>query len=85
MAKDKNYVSIWFWLLAFLVMAIPCIGFIMIFVWAFAGENESRKNHFRALLIWFAVVTLLWFFLMTLGFWPIIQQHAQSWIHRFLK
>jgi hypothetical protein len=30
-----------------------CIGLIMIFVWALTGDNESRKNYYRALLAWF--------------------------------
>jgi hypothetical protein len=32
----------------------------MMFVWAFVGENESRKNYFRALLLWMLVLVLIW-------------------------
>ena len=67
-SKDQNYVSIWFWFFAMLVMAIPCIGLIMILVWAFAGENQSRKNYFRALLLWLLFWTVLWGAVMALGF-----------------
>jgi RsiW-degrading membrane proteinase PrsW (M82 family) len=82
MAKgnDRNYVSIWFWMLAMLVVAIPCVGWIMIVVWAFVGENESRKNYFRALLIWFLLGTVLWLVIIGFGFWPTIQEQIQSWI-----
>ncbi len=38
------------------VTAIPLIGLIMILVWAFSGENESRKNYFRAILAWILIL-----------------------------
>lgn len=49
---DENYVSIWFWMFAQFVSVIPLIGWVMILVWAYTGENESRKNYFRAIIIW---------------------------------
>lgn len=50
MAKDKNYVSFWFWLFAILISGIPCTGLLFSIPFAFAGENESRKNFFKASL-----------------------------------
>jgi hypothetical protein len=84
MAKgsDKNHVSFWFWFFALFVMALPCVGAIMIFVWAFAGENESRKNYFRALLAWFALGILFWIVVMALGFWPAIWAQFETWIQK---
>ena len=41
------------------VTAIPVIGLLMVFVWAFSGENESRKNYFRAILSWMFIVVVL--------------------------
>lgn len=81
MAKngDRNYVSFWFWFFAMLVMALPCIGPVMILIWAFMGENESRKNYFRALLAWCVLFILLWAGLLALGFWPEIQKLVASW------
>lgn len=83
--KDKNYVSFWFWFFAMFAMALPCIGFVMIIVWAFLGENDSRKNYFRALIAWYLILLSLWVGIMALGFWPLIQTHlqawAQAWIH----
>ena len=79
MAEDKNYVSIWFWLLAMVVMAIPCVNVVMILVWAFAGDNQSRKNYFRALIIVFLFWTIIWFILMGLGLAPeILKQIKES-------
>lgn len=61
MAKgsDKNHVSIWFWLFAMIVMVIPLVNIIMTVIWALAGENESRKNYFKAIIIMFFVLTSL--------------------------
>jgi len=49
---DKNYVSVGNWMWMMFVTAIPIIGQIMVLVWAFTGENDSRKNYFRAILAW---------------------------------
>ncbi len=71
---EKNYVSVWFWLFALIVMAIPAINVVMAIVWAFAGENESRKNYFRALvvffLIWLALFAAFVAFGLGLGLLP---------------
>ena len=75
---DKNYVSLGFWMLAMLVMAIPCVGWIMIIVWAFVGEYESRKNYFRALLVWFGIWVGLFVLLALVGLWPAIQQQIEG-------
>jgi hypothetical protein len=81
-ANDKNYVSFWFWMFALFVAAIPCIGIVMVIIWAFVGDNESRKNYFRALIAWFLIATALWIGIMALGFWPEIQKQVQNWIHQ---
>lgn len=44
------------WIITLLIMAIPCVNIIMIFVWAFgSGVNTSKKNYFRAMLIFSAI------------------------------
>ena len=45
---------------ALFIAALPCIGFIMVVVWEFVGDNESRKNYFRAIIAWFLIVAALW-------------------------
>jgi hypothetical protein len=78
--QDNNYVSFWFWFLAIFVMALPCIGLVMIFVWAFVGENESRKNYFRALIVWGLLLFALWIVAaVLLGFFPVILQQIEGW------
>ncbi len=39
------------WLIVLIVQAIPCVGLIMLFVWAFGEGNTNRKNYCRAMLI----------------------------------
>lgn len=40
------------WILTTLIMAIPLVGIVMTFVWAFGNGNNNRKNYCRAALIW---------------------------------
>lgn len=76
--EDKNYVSIGFWMLALLVVAIPCVGWIMIIIWAFVGDNESRKNYFKAILIWFLIFVAIGVSLALLGLLPEIQKQLRG-------
>lgn len=53
------------WLLTILICAIPLVGFIMLFVWAFGSDgNPNRANWAKATLIWmvivFALVIVMW-------------------------
>lgn len=57
--KDKNFVSLGFWIFALFIMAIPCVNVVMMLIWAFAGENETRKNYFKAHLIWVGLFIML--------------------------
>jgi hypothetical protein len=82
---ERNYVSFWFWFFALFIMAIPCVGPVMIIVWALAGENESRKNYFKAVLVWFAIWCILALIIMALGLWPQIQQQIQDEMKHFRK
>lgn len=68
--RDKNFVSIWFWLLSTLVMVIPIVNVIMILVWAFYGDNESRKNYFKSILVIFFLSVFLVIALASLGLIP---------------
>ncbi|MFA5189982.1 MAG: hypothetical protein WC740_04605 [Verrucomicrobiia bacterium] len=80
MAKgnDKNYISFWFWMFAMFIMALPCVGFIMIIIWAFVGNNETRKNYFRAVIAWGLISTAFYICLVVFGYWPAIVKHIQS-------
>jgi Na+/H+-dicarboxylate symporter len=79
--NDQNYVSLWFWFFAIFIMALPCINVIMILVWAIMGENQSRKNYFRALILWFVLWTVLWGVLVALGF----AQEIAPWVAKQIE
>lgn len=79
---DRNYVSVGMWMLIILITAIPIVGVVVILLGAFIGENESRKNYFRAILAWVGVVISLIFILALLGNGPDIMKHIHSWTHK---
>ena len=47
------------WIITFLIMSIPCVGFIMTIIWAFSEENKIRSNYCKAWLIWSIGVSIL--------------------------
>ena len=78
---DKNYISVGHWMLLLLLASLPCVGVILILVFAFVGENESRKNYFRALIAWFLVILGIILILGLLGEWPELQKQIHEWVH----
>jgi hypothetical protein len=79
--RDNNYVSVGSWMWMMFVTAIPVIGLIMMIIWAMTGENESRKNYFRAIFAWILVFVGIVMLLAFLGNAPVLKQ-IQSWTHR---
>jgi hypothetical protein len=54
------------WIITILISAIPLVGFVMLFIWAFgSGENPNKANWAKATLIWFLIgcvlFMILWF------------------------
>ena len=46
------------WLVSLLITLVPCVGLIMIFVWAFGStEKKSKSNFFKAYLV-FGVIRI---------------------------
>lgn len=64
------------------VMALPCVGFIMIFVWAFVGDNETRKNYCRAIIAWTLIFAVIGVGMMAFGFKPQIEKRIQTLLQR---
>ncbi|MEO8231903.1 MAG: hypothetical protein ABI638_06450 [Ignavibacteriota bacterium] len=59
---NTNYkpMSIGDWLITFLIQAIPLVGFIMLFVWAFGdGTHPSKKTWAQASLIFALIMIVL--------------------------
>ena len=65
------------WVLTLLITAIPLVGFIMLFVWAFSGgTNPSKASWAKAMLIWMIigiVAVILWSALFGLAFMNAMQ------------
>lgn len=47
------------WFLTILIIALPLIGIVMQFVWAFSDGNIGRRNFCRASLLWLAIALVL--------------------------
>jgi hypothetical protein len=65
--QDRNYISVGQWMLWLLLASIPCVGLIIVIVMAFVGDNESRKNYFRALIAWFFIMVIVVGIIVVLG------------------
>jgi hypothetical protein len=56
------------WVLTLFLTTIPCVGIILLFVWAFgSGTPKSKSNWAKAQLIWAAiaiVVSLILYLIM---------------------
>jgi hypothetical protein len=69
-----NYkpMSIGDWLITFLIQAIPLVGFIMLFVWAFGdGTHPSKKTWAQASLI-FALIMIVLVIIFFAALWTLI-------------
>lgn len=48
------------WFITLLITAIPLVGFIMLFVWAFSGNtNVNKANWAKATLLWMLILLIL--------------------------
>jgi hypothetical protein len=79
---DSNYISVGEWMFILFVGIIPVIGQIMLIIWAVMGDNQTRKNYFRAILVWFVVLVGTIIALQSMGRLPEIQKKIQGWTHR---
>ena len=46
------------WMLTTFLLMIPCVGIILLFVWAFCDTKNtkpSKSNYAKAMLIWYAI------------------------------
>lgn len=64
-------VSLGEWLIAMLLMWIPCVNIVLMFVWAFSHtEKKSKSNFFKASLIMSGVsiaLSIIMVILMSVG------------------
>lgn len=71
--NDDNHASVRFWMFAQIICLIPVIGWVMTVVWAFTGQNQSRKNYFRAVLVWWLVLIAFFIGGFLFGIWPTLR------------
>jgi len=63
--QDQKPMSVKDWLITLLLMAIPVVGIVLLFVYAFgSNENENKKNWAKAQLIMLAIVFALVIFIL---------------------
>lgn len=63
----RQDVSVGEWIVTFIITAIPLVGLIMLFVWAFGdGTNPSKQNWARAYLILALIMIVLGIIFMIL-------------------
>ena len=66
---DTSVMSTKDWVVTYLILMIPCVGFIMSIVWAFSSDgNLNRRNYCRAYLIVTAIITVIVIILYALIF-----------------
>lgn len=59
--QKAQVMSVQDWVITFLIMAIPLVGFVMLFVWAFGSDtNQNKANFAKGALIWMAIVVVLY-------------------------
>ncbi len=69
---DESVMTTGSWFVTMLITAIPIVGIVMIFIWAFGSSgNINRRNYARAVLIWalIAIVLGILFSVVFAGFW----------------
>ena len=57
------------WLITNLIMMIPLVNIVMMLVWAFSSNtNPNKANYFKAALILFAIVMVIYLVLAVVFF-----------------
>jgi uncharacterized membrane-anchored protein len=65
--SNQKPMSVKDWLITLLLMAIPVVGIVLLFVYAFGNnENINKQNWAKAQLIMLAIVLILVIFLLVL-------------------
>ena len=76
--QQAPVVSVKEWLLTNLIMMIPLVNLIMMLVWAFSSNtNPNKANYFKATLILFAIVMVIYLVLAVVIFGSIAANQYQ--------
>ena len=76
--QQARIVSIKEWLITNLIMMIPLVNIVMMLVWAFGSNtNPNKANYFKATLILFAIVMVIYLVLAVVFFGSVAANQYQ--------
>ncbi|OFM30228.1 hypothetical protein [Neisseria sp. HMSC068C04] len=76
--QQAPVVSIKEWLITNLIMMIPLVNIVMMLVWAFSSNtNPNKANYFKAALILFAIVMVIYLVLAVVFFGSVAANQYQ--------
>lgn len=65
--EDTSVMSVKDWVITLLITAIPLVGIVMLFVWAFGSDtNLNKRNWSKGALVLAAIVAVLYFIVFVL-------------------
>ena len=66
--RNTSVMTVQDWIITILITAIPLVNIIMLFIWAFGGNdtNLNKKNWAKATLIWFVIIFVFYFVIFVL-------------------
>lgn len=76
--QQAPVVSVKEWLITNLIMMIPLVNIVMMLVWAFSSNtNPNKANYFKAALILFAIVMVIYLVLAVVFFGSVAANQYQ--------
>ena len=76
--QQAPIVSVKEWLITNLIMMIPLVNIVMMLVWAFSSNtNPNKANYFKAALILFAIVMVIYLVLAVVLFGSVAANQYQ--------
>lgn len=67
------------WFITMLITAIPIVGLIMLFVWAFgSGTNTNKANWAKASLIWMLIAGVIGFLFFGVIFAALFSRYSNG-------
>ena len=76
--QQAPIVSVKEWLITNLILMIPLVNIVMMLVWAFGSNtNPNKANYFKATLILFAIVMVIYLVLAVVFFGSVAANQYQ--------
>jgi len=77
--SESSTMSVKDWLITLIITALPIVGFIMLFVWAFSsGTPTVKANWAKAALLLFAIMIVLYIIFGVVIFGAVLGGAASS-------